>query len=206
MPNLNDIMEMMDALETKAIITIPTFCVAVRNRHSSCRKCADVCLADAFTIEKNELNIDAGACVACGACVAVCPTGATAKDEETGIVTQDTETCIGCQSCVEACPYQAVGAGVRTYLEAEPEFLVGFPVGNSEAPTHVKNTVEKCNLCYQRISEGDLPACVEGCPTLAMTFGDLNDPESDISKLIAERECEQLLVDAGTGPCMYYLK
>ena len=74
MPNLNEIMEMMDALETKAIITIPTFCVAVRNRHSSCRKCADVCLADAFTIEKNELNIDAGACVACGACVAVCPT------------------------------------------------------------------------------------------------------------------------------------
>lgn len=138
--------------------------------------------------------------------MAVCPTGATAKDEETGIVTQDTETCIGCQSCIEACPYQAVGAGVRTYLEAEPEFLVGFPVGNSEAPTHVKNTVEKCNLCYQRISEGDLPACVEGCPTLAMTFGDLNDPESDISKLVAERECEQLLVDSGTGPCMYYLK
>ena len=138
--------------------------------------------------------------------MAVCPTGATAKDEETGIVTQDTETCIGCQSCVEACPYQAIGAGVRTYLEAEPEFLVGFPVGNSEAPAHVKNTVEKCNLCYQRISEGDLPACVEGCPTYAMTFGDLNDPESDISKLIAERESEQLLVDAGTGPCMYYLK
>ncbi|MEC4175284.1 4Fe-4S binding protein [Adlercreutzia sp. R7] len=76
MPNLNDLMEMMDALETKAIITIPTFCVAVRNRHSSCRKCADACLADAITIEKNELNIDAGACVACGACVAVCPTSA----------------------------------------------------------------------------------------------------------------------------------
>ena len=76
MPNLNDLMEMMDALETKAIITIPTFCVAVRNRHSSCRKCADACLADAITIEKNELDIDAGACVACGACVAVCPTSA----------------------------------------------------------------------------------------------------------------------------------
>ena len=58
MPNLNDIMEMMDALETKAIITIPTFCVAVRNRHSSCRKCVDACLADAITIEKNELNIE----------------------------------------------------------------------------------------------------------------------------------------------------
>ena len=75
MPNLNDIMEMMDALETKAIITIPTFCVAVRNRHSSCRKCVDACLADAITIEKNELNIDAGACVACGACESRCPFG-----------------------------------------------------------------------------------------------------------------------------------
>lgn len=76
MPNLNDIMEMMNALETKAIITAPTRCVAVRNRHSSCRKCADVCLADCITIDKNELEIDAGACVACGACVAVCPTQA----------------------------------------------------------------------------------------------------------------------------------
>lgn len=76
MPNLNDIMEMMDALETKAVITAPTRCVAVRNRHSTCRKCADACLADAITIEKNELSIDAGACVACGACIAVCPTSA----------------------------------------------------------------------------------------------------------------------------------
>lgn len=76
MPNLNDIMEMMNALETKAVITAPTRCVAVRNRHSSCRKCADVCLADCITIDKNELEIDAGACVACGACIAVCPTQA----------------------------------------------------------------------------------------------------------------------------------
>ena len=76
MPNLNDIMEMVDALETKAVITAPTRCVAVRNRHSSCRKCADVCLADCITVDKNELEIDAGACVACGACIAVCPTSA----------------------------------------------------------------------------------------------------------------------------------
>ncbi len=76
MPNLNDIMEMVDALETKAVITAPDRCVAVRNRHSTCRKCADVCMADAIEIEKNELAIDAGACVACGACIAVCPTSA----------------------------------------------------------------------------------------------------------------------------------
>lgn len=76
MPNLNDIMEMMNALETKAVITLPTRCVAVRNRNSHCRRCADVCFADAITIEKNELTIDAGACVACGCCIAVCPTQA----------------------------------------------------------------------------------------------------------------------------------
>lgn len=76
MPNLNDIMEMVDALETKAVITVPTRCVAVRNRHSTCQKCIDACLADAIHIEKNELEIDAGACVGCGACIAVCPTSA----------------------------------------------------------------------------------------------------------------------------------
>ena len=59
-------------------------------------------------------------------------------------------------------------------------------------------------LC--RTSNGGVPACVEGCPTLAMTFGDLNDPDSEISKLIAEREVEQILPDAGTGSNMYYLK
>ena len=73
MPNLNDIMEMMDALETKAVVSIPTRCVAVQ---PYCQKCIDACLADAIHIEKNELEIDAGACVACGACIAVCPTSA----------------------------------------------------------------------------------------------------------------------------------
>lgn len=76
MPNLNDIMEMMDALETKAVVTMPTRCVAVRNRNSRCRRCVDVCFANAIEIEKNELTIDAGACVACGSCIAVCPTQA----------------------------------------------------------------------------------------------------------------------------------
>ncbi|NTU88732.1 MAG: 4Fe-4S dicluster domain-containing protein [Actinobacteria bacterium] len=138
-------------------------------------------------------------------CVEVCPVGATYKDEETGIVMQDTDVCIGCKSCIEACPYMAVGAGVRTYIGDTPEFLVGFPVGSGQAPNHKANTVEKCNLCYSRIANGEVPACVEGCPTYACTFGDLNDPESDISKLLAAREYEQILPDSGTGPNMYFL-
>lgn len=139
-------------------------------------------------------------------CTEVCPVGATYKDEETGIVMQNTDECIGCRSCIEACPYMAVGSGVRTYLEAEPQYLVGFPVGNEQAPTHKAKTVEKCTLCHSRVSNGGIPACVEGCPTYACTFGDLNDPESDISKLLATREYEQLLPDSGTGSNMFFLK
>lgn len=139
------------------------------------------------------------------ACVEVCPVGATYKDEATGIVMQNTEECIGCRSCMVACPYMEIGAGVRTFLSEEPEFLVGFPVGNESAAAHHKDTVEKCTLCYSRVSAGGVPACVEGCPTYAMHFGDLNDENSEISQLIASRETEQLLSDKGTAPSMYYL-
>ncbi len=138
-------------------------------------------------------------------CAEVCPVGATYKDEDTGIVMQDIETCIGCRSCIEVCPYMAVGAGVRTYVDAEPEFLVGFPVGNQVVPNHKANVTEKCTLCHQRVTDGGVPSCVESCPTYARTFGDLNDPESALSVLLAGREHEQILPDSGTGPNMFYL-
>ena len=88
------------------------------------------------------------------ACVAACPTGATYKDEATGIVMQNTEECIGCQSCIEACPYE----GVRTYVDGDPVSALDFPVGSVEAPVHLANTVEKCTMCYHRVSQGRVPA------------------------------------------------
>ncbi|WP_165248029.1 4Fe-4S dicluster domain-containing protein [Adlercreutzia sp. ZJ141] len=135
------------------------------------------------------------------ACVAACPTGATYKDEETGIVMQNGEECIGCKTCIESCPYE----GVRTLLADEPQWFVDFPVGNQLAPEHPGGTVEKCNLCYFRVADGKVPACVEGCPAHARFFGDLDDPESDVSKLLAERENFTLLPEEGTGPNIYYL-
>lgn len=135
------------------------------------------------------------------ACVEVCPTGATYKDEETGIVMQDTETCIGCRSCLSACPY----TGVRTFIDGTPQAVLDWPVGSMEAPVHVENTVEKCILCYYRVAEDKLPACVEGCPARARYFGDLNDPESEVSKLLAQREYTQMLPEEGTEPNIYYL-
>lgn len=134
------------------------------------------------------------------ACVSVCPTGATYKDTETGIVMQNTEECIGDRACVSACPYS-----VRTFLEGEPTSALDWPVGNANAPEHVANTVEKCTMCAHRVAAGDVPACVEGCPARARFFGDLNDPESDVSKLLAEREYTQMLPEESTGPNVYYL-
>lgn len=136
------------------------------------------------------------------ACVGVCPVGATYKDEETGIVVQDTSVCIGCQSCIKACPYE----GVRTYLEDEPAYAVDMALGFPEEPAHLKNTVEKCTFCYERVKNGEQPACMQLCIGRARFWGDVDDPESDISKLLASREYEQVNVEAGTGPAVYYLK
>ena len=135
------------------------------------------------------------------ACAEVCPTGATYKDEKTGIVMQDEEKCIGCKSCIVACPYE----GVRTFIDGEPEYYVEFPVGNPNAPVHAANTVEKCNLCYFRVEKGGIPACVEGCPARARVFGDLDDANSEVSKLLASRENFTILPESGTGANIYYL-
>lgn len=142
-------------------------------------------------------------CMHCSepACVAVCPTGASHKDEATGIVLITTDECIGCQSCIKACPYE----GVRTFLETEPIPALEWPVGSTQAPAHKITTVEKCWLCYHRVTNGDVPACVEGCPGRARFFGDLDDPESEVSKLVAERKGEVLQEKDGTGPNVYYL-
>lgn len=134
------------------------------------------------------------------ACVDACPTGATWKDGETGIVMQDGEACIGCGACARACPYDA-----RTLLAEGPAYRVDFPVGAVEAPIHKANTMEKCTLCPHRVSEGRDPACVEGCPARACYFGDLNDPESAASELLATREYATLLPESGAGANVYYL-
>ncbi|MEF9876309.1 MAG: 4Fe-4S binding protein, partial [Gordonibacter sp.] len=76
MPNLVDIVEIAEALESKAVFLVTDRCVVVRNRHSSCSKCADACLADAVLAVDNVLALDGGRCVSCGACTTVCPTEA----------------------------------------------------------------------------------------------------------------------------------
>ena len=135
------------------------------------------------------------------ACVKACPVGATFKDPETGIVRQDVDKCIGCRMCIAVCPY----SGVRSFNWQEPDYYTDFPMGDADAPKHVKHTVEKCTFCFQRTSQGKEPACMTMCPARARHWGDLDDPESEVSKLIATREHKQLLPEEGTKPSVYYL-
>ena len=121
------------------------------------------------------------------ACVTVCPTGASYKRASDGIVLVDEDKCIGCKLCSWACPY-----GAREYSEVE-------------------GVMKKCTLCVDRIYNENLPeterepACVQVCPTRARHFGDLGDPESKVSKLVAERGGVALMPELGYAPVNSYL-
>lgn len=151
----------------------------------------------------NELSYLPISCQHCEnpACVKVCPVGATYCDPETGIVRQDYDKCIGCRMCMAACPY----TGVRSFNWEEPKHYLDFATGDANVPEHQKHVVEKCTFCYQRTSQGETPACMELCPGRARFWGDLDDPSSEVAKLVRERECLQLLPERGTNPSVYYL-
>ena len=134
------------------------------------------------------------------ACQKVCPTGATYKDDD-GRVLIDYSKCIGCRMCMAACPYN-----VRQFNWDEPVRDPDFNYGDARVPVRSKGMVEKCTFCKERTDEGNEPMCVICCPVEARVFGDLDDPTSEISRLIAEHEAYTLLPSYGTRPQVYYFK
>lgn len=155
------------------------------------------------TFPNNFLSFLTVACQHCEnpPCVPVCPTGATYKREEDGVVLVDYDKCIGCGACVESCPYD----GVRQRNAEEITYSTGFQVGHANVQQEQPATVSKCTFCVQRLEEGRLPACVEVCPTRARFFGDLDDPDSVVSKKLRERDSFTLHPEAGTRPSVYFL-
>ena len=135
------------------------------------------------------------------ACLDVCPTGATQKRED-GIVWVVGELCIGCEACIKACPYE----GVRSLIGESPEYYLDVVVGEIDAPAHKAGTGEKCTFCYNLIDRGEVPACMQLCPGRARYWGDLDDPESDVSKAIDGRDYHLMQESAGTSPSVYYLQ
>jgi Fe-S-cluster-containing dehydrogenase component len=137
------------------------------------------------------------------ACADVCPVNATQK-QANGIVTIDADKCIGCRYCQVACPYNArhfVTTNSAGYFPGKGLTLYEKAV----YPAHQTGTVEKCNFCADRVALGQLPACVQTCPTQAMTFGDLDDPNSAVSKLLAVSGAKPLKPEAGTKPSVLYI-
>ena len=132
------------------------------------------------------------------ACLRVCPTGATYKDEK-GRVEIDYDKCIGCRMCMAACPYNA-----RVFNWSEPVRDPDFNYGDRDVPVRGKGVVEKCTLCKERTDRGDEPMCVKCCLAKARVFGDLDDPESEISRVIRERNATVLLPEQGTRPQVRY--
>ena len=131
-------------------------------------------------------------------CVRVCPTGATWKREEDGIVMMDWHRCIGCRYCMAGCPY-----GSRSFNWEDPRGSLGEL--NPVFPTRTKGVVEKCTFCPERLAKGQLPACVEACSAGALLFGDLNDPASEIRKQLESQRTIRRRPELGTGPNVYYV-
>ncbi len=114
-------------------------------------------------------------------CVAPCPSGATYQDEN-GVVRVDRDVCIGCGFCVEACPYGARFVSPRT------------------------KKIEKCDFCAPRVARGEEPACVATCPSNAKFFGDLEDREGVVHRLVFHEGARRMESDSvSVGPNVYYL-
>lgn len=151
-------------------------------------------------------------------CVEVCPTGATYQRDD-GIVVIDQDKCVGCRYCVIACPYQN-----RTFISKDKDqgffpghIITDFEKIGRERYPHQRGTTEKCNFCVERIDYGlshgltpgvdrdATPACVNTCPAQALMFGDLDDPESEISIFIRENDGFQLHPEYNTDPSVYFI-
>ncbi len=114
-------------------------------------------------------------------CVRVCPTGATYERPQDGLIVIDQGVCIGCLYCAHACPY-------------DMRFL-----------NPVTRFADKCDMCIHRVSKGLVPSCVNTCQGRARIFGDVNDPNSEIHKLIAKNPVSVIRETYGTQPNVYYI-
>lgn len=148
-------------------------------------------------------------------CTRVCPVHATFLNED-GLVGQVYYRCIGCRFCSAACPYTA-----KTFNYAEPKIPPSYDIlQNPDVTRRMKGVVEKCSFCHHRLARAkDLarfeerelmekdyqPACSDSCPTVAITFGDLDNPDHQVHQLAHSNRAYRIAEELGTEPKVYYL-
>jgi molybdopterin-containing oxidoreductase family iron-sulfur binding subunit len=134
-------------------------------------------------------------------CVKVCPVAATWKEPD-GIVVVDYDWCIGCRYCEAACPYWA-----RRFNFAEPQLPAADVTPTMDYLSNrprSKGVMEKCHFCLQRTRAGRMPACLEVCPTGSRKFGNVLDPDSEVSQILRQKRVFVLKEEAGTLPRFFY--
>ncbi len=134
-------------------------------------------------------------------CVKVCPVEATWQEAD-GITVVDYDWCIGCRYCEAACPYWA-----RRFNYTEPELPpeeVNPDMAYLSNRPRKKGVMEKCTFCLHRVREGKMPACLEACPVGARKFGNVLDPESEVSWILRTKRVFVLKEDVGTIPRFFY--
>jgi molybdopterin-containing oxidoreductase family iron-sulfur binding subunit len=145
-------------------------------------------------------------------CVRVCPTKATFKRKD-GIVMMDMHRCIGCRFCMAGCPFGARSFNWRDPRGKDENGRPFIKEENKEFPTRMIGVVEKCTFCYERLAKGQIPACVEAAKEIAkmkgkepgMFFGDLEDPESEVRRILSTNYTIRRKAELGTQPSVYYI-
>ena len=175
-----------------------------QNKCVGCRDCRDACNETnklpagrsllILELQGDKLESDRGyspdrkyvrvSCQQCenAPCVTVCPTGAAHRDPKTNIVTMDPSKCVGCKYCIVACPYNVRFINEQTKV------------------------ADNCDFClHTRLEKQQQPACVESCKYDALVFGDLNDPKSYVSRLLAVKDSVRIRPELGTKPSLRYI-
>ena len=135
-------------------------------------------------------------------CMQACPTQAISRRED-GIVLVDQDKCCGTKACVAACPYGAM----HFFDDTNGQSIELTPFEELFRDKYQKGTVQKCTFCSHRIDAGVYtPACVEVCPTECRIFGDLDDPNSEVSQYTRRKNGVQPREEAGTDPSVWYIK
>ena len=164
-------------------------------------------------------------------CVRICPTGAMHKGDG-DITMHNPEKCIGCKNCMAQCPYDVIhfnGEDTHRFWKDDKPLIEGVNPSAVEVTDEVSGTVipyynpdreaslkgsglrykgivEKCTLCDHRLVRGELPYCVDACPANARIFGDLNDPDSEVTRILRKYSSWRLKENLGTEPKVFYVR
>lgn len=174
-----------------------------------CNQCRDAPCVESCPVQGEALYYGPGgitmlnpeACIGCWQCVANCPYDKSfANEEEPHTFWRDDEATVADMTASPEEVTEAAGGDTIPYSSRSREW------SEHESPLRFEGTAEKCTFCYHRVSSGELPACVEECPSDARIFGDLNDPDSAVSQLVDEYDSWRWKEEEGTDPKVHYIR